>query len=112
MWCNWGATIGREFDYGLLAAASPRSEAALQGSAGADVRCGPHCAARPAPEATYRFKHALIQDAAYQSLLRSTRQQAHQRITQVLEEQFPEIVQTQPTWWAITPCTVQSGTRH
>jgi predicted ATPase len=48
------------------------------------------------PEATYRFKHALIQDAAYQSLLRSTRQHSHQRIAQVLEAQFPEIVQTQP----------------
>ena len=42
------------------------------------------------------FKHALIQDAAYQSLLRSTRQQYHQRIAQVLEAQFPEIVETQP----------------
>src|SRR5947208_3509535 len=48
------------------------------------------------PQATYRFKHALIQDAAYQSLLRSTRQQYHQRIAQVVEVQFPEIVRTQP----------------
>ena len=48
------------------------------------------------PQATYLFKHALIQDAAYQSLLRSTRQQHHQRIAQVLEAQFPETVETQP----------------
>src|SRR5713101_3161625 len=48
------------------------------------------------PQATYLFKHALIQDAAYQSLLRSTRQQYHQRIAQVLEAQFPETVTTQP----------------
>ena len=48
------------------------------------------------PYATYRFKHALIQDAAYQSLLRSTRQQYHQRIAQVLEEHFPETAETQP----------------
>jgi predicted ATPase len=48
------------------------------------------------PQATYLFKHALIQDAAYQSLLKSIRQQYHQRIAQVLEEQFPEAVQTQP----------------
>ena len=41
------------------------------------------------PQATYIFKHALIQDAAYQSLLKSTRQQYHQRIAQVLEAQFP-----------------------
>src|SRR5262249_42952147 len=48
------------------------------------------------PQATYTFKHALIQDAAYESLLRSTRQQYHQRIAQVLEAQFPETVGTQP----------------
>src|SRR5262249_33161034 len=48
------------------------------------------------PQATYRFKHALIQDAAYQSLLKSTRQQFHQRIAQVLETQFPETAETQP----------------
>jgi predicted ATPase len=52
------------------------------------------------PHATYRFKHALIQDAAYQSLLRSTRQQYHQRIAQVLEERFPETAETQPEWLA------------
>jgi predicted ATPase len=52
------------------------------------------------PQATYRFKHALIQDAAYQSLLKSTRQQYHQRIAQVLAEHFPEIVETQPEWLA------------
>jgi predicted ATPase len=48
------------------------------------------------PQATYRFKHALIQDAAYQSLLRSTRQQLHQRVAQALEAWFPETVEPQP----------------
>ena len=48
------------------------------------------------PQATYTFKHALIQDAAYQSLLKSTRQQYHQRIAQVLEERFPETTAAQP----------------
>jgi predicted ATPase len=48
------------------------------------------------PQSTYVFKHALIQDAAYQSLLKSTRQGYHQRIAQVLEEQFPETAQGQP----------------
>jgi predicted ATPase len=48
------------------------------------------------PQATYLFKHALIQEAAYQSLLKSTRQQYHWRIAQVLETQFPETVETQP----------------
>jgi predicted ATPase len=48
------------------------------------------------PQAAYTFKHALIQDAAYQSLLRSTRQQYHQRLAQVLAEQFPETAEMQP----------------
>ena len=48
------------------------------------------------PQATYLFKHALIQDTAYQSLLKSTRQQYHQQIAQVLEEQFPDTKETQP----------------
>jgi predicted ATPase len=48
------------------------------------------------PQATYTFKHALIQDAAYESLLKSTRQRYHQRIAQVLEERFPETAETQP----------------
>ena len=48
------------------------------------------------PQARYLFKHALVQDTAYQSLLKSTRQQYHQQIAQVLEEQFPETTETQP----------------
>src|SRR5262249_39015530 len=48
------------------------------------------------PQAYYFFKHALIRDAAYESLLKSTRQQYHQRIAQVLEEQFSETVDQQP----------------
>src|SRR5205085_7020918 len=48
------------------------------------------------PNPTYLFEHALVHEAAYPSLLRSTRQPYHQRIAQVLEAQFPEIVETQP----------------
>lgn len=48
------------------------------------------------PQATYVFKHALLQDAAYQSLLKSTRQQVHQRIAPALEVQFPAVAETQP----------------
>ena len=60
--------------------------------------CRPRCSTSAGlpPQATYLFKHALIQEAAYQSLLRSTRQQYHQRIAQVFEERFPETVATQP----------------
>src|SRR5262249_42715535 len=48
------------------------------------------------PEPAHTFKHALTQEVAYQSLLKSTRQQFHQRIAQVLEAQFPDTVETQP----------------
>src|SRR5207237_6603993 len=48
------------------------------------------------PQATYLFKHALIQDTAYQSLLKSRRQHLHQQSAQVLAERFPETVETQP----------------
>ena len=48
------------------------------------------------PHATYQFKHALIQEAAYESLLRSTRQYYHQRAARVLTTQFPDTVETQP----------------
>jgi predicted ATPase len=48
------------------------------------------------PSSTYVFQHALIQDAAYQSLLRRTRQQYHQRIAQVLANRFPEMVESRP----------------
>src|SRR5262249_20553645 len=48
------------------------------------------------PQARYLFKHALVQDTAYQSLLKSRRQQLHQQVAQVLEEKFPQTVETQP----------------
>ena len=54
------------------------------------------------PQATYMFKHALIQEAAYQSLLKSTRQQYHQRIAQVLAEHFPETAEAHPELRAAT----------
>ena len=54
------------------------------------------------PQATYLFKHALIQEAAYQSLLKSTRQQSHQRIAQVLETRFPRPWRPNPNCWRTT----------
>ena len=48
------------------------------------------------PEATYTFKHALVRDSAYQSLLKSRRQQIHAKIASTLEAQFQEIVETEP----------------
>jgi predicted ATPase len=48
------------------------------------------------PRSRYLFKHALIQDAAYQSLLKRTRQQYHQQVAKLLEDRFPEVASTQP----------------
>jgi class 3 adenylate cyclase len=91
-----GATLGREFSYALLQAVSPWDEESLQLGLQQLVAAEFLYQRGLSPQATYRFKHALIQDAAYQSLLRSTRQQHHQRIAQVLEARFPEICETQP----------------
>ena len=91
-----GATLGREFSYALLQAVSPWDEETLQRGLHQLVEAEFLYQRGLPPQATYTFKHALIQDVAYQSLLRSTRQQYHQRIAQVLEAQFPETVATQP----------------
>jgi predicted ATPase len=91
-----GATLGREFTYELLQAVSPWDEGTLQQGLRQLVEAELVYQRGAPPQATYTFKHALIQDAAYQSLLRSTRQQYHQRIAQVLVERFPDTVETQP----------------
>jgi len=91
-----GATLGREFSYELLQAVSPWDESTLRRGLQQLVEAEFLYQQGLPPQATYMFKHALIQDAAYQSLLRSTRQQYHQRIAQVLEAQFPESVMTEP----------------
>ena len=80
----------------LIQAVSPLDEATLQQGLAQLVDAELLYQRGHPPQAQYLFKHALIQDAAYQSLLKSTRQQYHQRIAQVLEAQFPEIVETQP----------------
>ena len=91
-----GATLGREFSYELLQAVSPWDEGTLQRGLHQLVEAEFLYQRGAPPQATYLFKHALIQDAAYQSLLRSTRQQYHQRIAQVVEARFPELCETQP----------------
>ena len=91
-----GATIGRTFAYELLQAVSPLDEATLQHGLRQLVEAELVYQRGVPPQATYTFKHALIQDAAYQSLLRSTRQQYHQRLAQVLVERFSETAETQP----------------
>jgi len=91
-----GATMGREFTYDLLQAISPLDEATLQHALGRLVEAELLYQRGLPPEARYFFKHALIQEVAYQSLLKSRRHQVHQRIAQVLEERFPETAETQP----------------
>ena len=91
-----GATLGREFSYALLRAVAPWDEGIVHQGLHQLVAAEFLYQRGVPPQATYTFKHALIQDVAYQSLLRSTRQQHHQRIAQALEAQFPETVATQP----------------
>ena len=91
-----GACFGRMFSYELIAALAALDEPELQRgldqlvSAELIIRRG-----RP-PEATYRFKHALVRDAAYQSLLKSRRRELHHHIARILEERVPDVAAAQP----------------
>jgi predicted ATPase len=91
-----GAVLGREFVYELLTAITPHDEETLQAGLAQLVEAELLYQRGRPPRARYVFKHALIQDAAYASLLKSTRQQIHQRVAQVLEARFPALVETQP----------------
>src|SRR5207253_8099163 len=91
-----GATLGRQFSYALLQAVAQLNARTLQEELHRLVEAELLYQRGVPPQATYTFKHALIQDAAYASLLKSTRQHYHQRIAQVLETQFPETAETQP----------------
>ena len=91
-----GAVLGREFTYDVVQAISHRDEDTLQAGLRQLVAAELLYQRGRPPRARYVFKHALIQDAAYASLLKSTRQQVHERIARVLEAQFPEMVATQP----------------
>jgi TOMM system kinase/cyclase fusion protein len=93
---QYAAVIGRQFSYGLLQAVSQVDEVMLQHELGRLVEAEIVYQRGVLLQSTYVFKHALIQDAAYQSLLKSTRQHYHQRIAQVLEARFPETAETQP----------------
>src|SRR6058998_3219267 len=90
------AVIGRQFAYALLERVSQVDEMTLQRELGQLVEAEIVYQRGLPPQATYTFKHALIQDAAYESLLKSMRQHYHQRIALVLEAQFPETTEGQP----------------
>lgn len=91
-----GAVLGREFGYQLLRAIAPLTEATLQDRLAQLVDAELLYQRGLLPQATFTFKHALIQEAAYRSLLKSKRREFHQKIARILTEQFPEVVQTQP----------------
>jgi predicted ATPase len=91
-----GAAIGREFSYELLRGISRLPEDELEGAVAGLVASELVFQRGRPPEAVYRFKHALIQDVAYQSLLRRTRQQYHHQVATLIEDRFPDVVSTQP----------------
>ena len=91
-----GAVLGREFPYAWLRAISPLDEDTLQDRLAQLVAAELLYQRGRPPRARYIFKHALIQEAAYQSLLKSTRQQVHQQVAELLEARFPETVEGQP----------------
>jgi predicted ATPase/class 3 adenylate cyclase len=95
-----GATIAREFSYPILAAVVQQSEAELQSALDRLVAAGLLFRRGVRSQATYLFKHALVQDAAYGTLLREPKRALHARIAEVLESQFAEIAETQPEWLA------------
>jgi predicted ATPase len=90
------AVLGREFPYALLAAVAEMDEAALRQGLVRLVEAEVLFVRGEPPSATYTFKHALVQEAAYGSLLKRTRQQLHGRVVDVLVERFPERVAAEP----------------
>jgi class 3 adenylate cyclase/predicted ATPase len=90
------SVIGREFSYALIAAASPVDEEELRAQLAKLVESELVFQIGEPPDATYRFKHALIRDEAYQSLVRSIRRQYHTRIGETLETSFPQETATRP----------------
>jgi tetratricopeptide (TPR) repeat protein len=90
------AVLGREFGYDWLQPTLELPEPILQAELAKLVRAGILFQKARPPKSSYTFKHALLQDAAYQSLLRKRRQQCHQKAAQVLEERFPERADKSP----------------
>jgi predicted ATPase len=90
------AAVGREFSHALLKAVVRRPDLELQSALDRLVAAGLLFRQGVAPHATYLFKHALVQDAAYGTLLREPRRALHARIVETLESQFGEIADNQP----------------
>jgi len=91
-----GAAFGRWFRYALLRTVSGLPEEELRAALGRLVASELVYQSGAPPDAVYTFKHVLVQEAAYSSLLRNTRQQLHGRIAEALEAHFPELIDSQP----------------
>jgi predicted ATPase len=91
-----GAAIGREISHALLAAVAHKPVAELTSALDRLIAAGLLFRQGVPPHASYLFKHALVQDAAYGTLLREPRRALHARITETLEDQFAEIAENQP----------------
>jgi class 3 adenylate cyclase/predicted ATPase len=91
-----GAVLGREFSYGMLQPLTPLDERDLVDGLGQLVENELLYQRGRPPRSRYIFKHALIQDAAYQSLLRRIRHQYHEQVANLIVERFPEMVASQP----------------
>jgi class 3 adenylate cyclase/tetratricopeptide (TPR) repeat protein len=91
-----GAAIGREFSYELIAAVAPVPQAQLDDSLVQLCESGLAFRRGTPPDAVYTFKHALVQDAAYDSLLKSRRQELHRRIARIIEARFPTSKTAEP----------------
>ena len=90
------ATLGRDFSYELLAAVADADEPTLQRDLEELVRAEILYAKGRPPHGSYTFKHALLEDALYNALVKEKRQQFHRRIGEVLKEQFPQTAETRP----------------
>jgi predicted ATPase len=91
-----GAVLGREFGYDLIEQVAQRSTMELQDGLNRLAEAGLlFCRGAP-PHASYQFKHALVQDAAYGTMLRGKRQEVHARVAAILEELFGELLERQP----------------
>ncbi|MFE8604336.1 protein kinase domain-containing protein [Archangium violaceum] len=91
-----GAVVGREFSYALLSAVAERDEVRLRRELAGLMEAGLLRQRESAEAPVYEFRHALLQEAAYQSLSRSARRRLHGRIARVLAERFPELVEARP----------------
>lgn len=91
-----GAAIGREFSFSLIRAVVARDETALKHALSELEQAELVYRQGEPPDAVYSFKHALVRDAAYESLLKSRRHQLHGQIARTLEERFPDVVEGEP----------------